>query len=133
VITTAALSIAAAGYVGWLLLERGKVLALSAGLISIASACICFVHGLEWRHRVERLRANDEQFRPPVPRAAQAPQGGFADNVDKLFNHYFATYVPRGTDRVSGWRLRLGFASLCETRSSRSTGNRESRPNGSPG
>jgi hypothetical protein len=100
-ITAAALSIAAAGYVGWLLLERGQVLALSAGLIGITSACIGFAHGVDWCHRVDRLRAKGEQFRTAGSRAPKVRQGGFADNVDRLFNHYFATYVPHGADRAA--------------------------------
>jgi hypothetical protein len=92
------LFMATAGYIGWLLLARGEIPALFAYLISVAGGYTCFVKGLEWRDRVERLRVKEEERRPPSPQA-YAPQGGFADNVDKLFNRYFARYMPEGADR----------------------------------
>jgi len=98
VITATALFAVAAGYIGWLLLARGKVPALFAYAISVVGGYFCFVKGLDWRDRAERLRAKEQERRAPGPRA-HAPPGGFAHSVDKLFKRYFAKYMPDGEDR----------------------------------
>jgi hypothetical protein len=100
---TSPLAVAAASYIGWLLLVRGEVLDFLAYLASIAAGYFCcFVKGVEWRHNVERMIAKDQQHHPPKSRAS-APPGGFADDADKLFRRYFAKYRPEEVNR-SDWR-----------------------------
>jgi len=85
---------AAAGCIGWLLLTRGEILVFIAFLASITVGYFgCFVRGAEWRHNVERLTIKERERLGPWPRAS-APHGGFADDVDKSFRHYFAKYRP---------------------------------------
>jgi len=102
VIMVTVLFAAAAGYLGWLLLVHGEVPALFGYAISVAGGYLCFVKGVEWRDRIERLRAKEQQHRPPGPRVP-APPDGFADSVDRLFKRYFAKYMPAGVDRKA-WR-----------------------------
>ena len=89
---------AAAGYVGWLLLGSGDWLAPVLYLAGIAGGSIGFAKGLQWRHRVELLRAKEEEHQPPRPRLKLAPSGGFADRVDRLFSRYFDKYMPTDTN-----------------------------------
>lgn len=98
-ITAAAVFVTAAGYIGWVLLGQSNVSALLAYLISAGGGYTCAANGLAWRFRVERLRAKDKEHLIPRQRTAQAPLGGFANQVDKLFNRYFARYTPDGVDR----------------------------------
>lgn len=97
------LALGAVGSVDWLLLARGDVLKFLAFLVSIAAGYFCcFVRGVEWRHNIERLATKDLE-RDSSWRRTSAPPGGFADNVDKLFNRYFAKYRPEGIRR-GDWR-----------------------------
>lgn len=102
VITATVLFATAFGYLGWLLLARSEVPALFAYAISVAGGYLCFVKGLQWRDRVEQLRAKEQQHQPPGPRAP-APPDGYADSVDRLFKRYFAKYMPASADRKA-WR-----------------------------
>ncbi|MFG1902952.1 hypothetical protein ACQP0I_10790 [Micromonospora carbonacea] len=74
-------------------------LGLLAGLIGLAAFCI---GGADRYYRGARLRTKEAQVRPPRQRR-EAPQGGFAQKVDRLFDRYFSRYVPQGTDRTY-WR-----------------------------
>jgi hypothetical protein len=97
------LAVAAAGYIGWLLLAHGKVLEFLAYLAGIAAGYLCcFVKGAEWRHNVERLADKEWEHHSPA-RWASAPPGGFADDVDKLFSRYFAKYRPEAAT-PGDWR-----------------------------
>ncbi|HEY7147359.1 MAG TPA: hypothetical protein VH637_24180 [Streptosporangiaceae bacterium] len=99
VIAAAALGAATCGYIGWLLVERGRILALIAALASIAAGYVCFGYSLEWRYRVERLHAKEAEQAARARRSGSAPDEGFAASLDRLFGRYFARYVPDGTDR----------------------------------
>jgi hypothetical protein len=77
----------------------GSILGVLAGLAGLAAFCI---GGSERHYRRARLRAKDAEMRPPQRRWPEAPTGGFASKVDRLFRVYFGRYVPRGTDR-SDW------------------------------
>ena len=79
--------------------QLGPILGLLAGLVGLAAFCI---GGAERHFRRTRLHAKDAEMRPPHQRQPEAPPGGFARKVDRLFNRYFGLYVPRGTDR-SHW------------------------------
>ncbi|WP_213450652.1 hypothetical protein [Rhizomonospora bruguierae] len=72
-------------------------LGLLAGLIGLAAFC---VGGADRHYRGTRLRAKEAQIRLPQQRRREAPPGGFARNVDQLFERYFRRYVPRGADRT---------------------------------
>lgn len=82
----------AVGYLGWLLLASDKLAATVALLVSIAGGYFFASAGAQWRYRVERLRAKQRAFHVPAQRPAP-PHGGFAADVDRLFNRYFAKYA----------------------------------------
>jgi len=95
-------AIAAAGYIGWLLLTQREMLELLAYLASIAVGYFgCFVKGGEWRHNFERLIAKGELHYPG--QRASAPPGGFADDVNRLFRSYFIKYQPEAA-KPADWR-----------------------------
>jgi hypothetical protein len=88
-----------AGNLAHLVGQRG-VFAPWIGLLLSSLGLLAFaVAGADWRFRTERRRAKDARFvlslnrRPP-------PAGGFASGVDRLFDRYFARYVPADTDRA---------------------------------
>ncbi|WP_040422494.1 hypothetical protein [Actinopolymorpha alba] len=92
----------AAGSIGQLLLQRAELVPILAFLTSVVGLAVFGVTGAEWRFRAVRLRAKDAQFVPPQQRPP-APAGGFARKVDRLFDRYFALYVPADTDYAL-WR-----------------------------
>ncbi|MCI4063468.1 hypothetical protein MRQ36_13115 [Micromonospora sp. R77] len=80
--------------------DRGTLdpfLGLFAALVGLAAFC---VGGADRYYRGTRLRAKEAQIRPPQQRRREAPPGGFARKVDRLFDRYFRRYVPEGTDRA---------------------------------
>ncbi|MEV4109282.1 hypothetical protein [Nonomuraea sp. NPDC049695] len=94
-ITTTALSLAALGHIGVQAWQHSWPAAALALLLVTAGSYACARGGVEWRFRVERLRAKDTErqaVRQPVPE-------GFASRIDRQFADYFARYVPRNTDR----------------------------------
>ncbi|MES9605258.1 hypothetical protein [Actinomadura sp. NPDC000929] len=93
---------AAALQIGYLLAREFQVLAMLVYLLSVGGGFFAARGGLEWRFRVERLRAKDAELAPPRARTGSPPSGGFASKVDQRFDHYFATYVPRNANR-SAW------------------------------
>lgn len=74
-----------------------SILALLAGLVGLAGIC---VGGADRHYRGTRLRAKEAQIRPPRQWRREAPPGGFARKMDRLFDRYFGRYVPEGTDRA---------------------------------
>ncbi|MFI7070849.1 hypothetical protein [Micromonospora sediminicola] len=72
------------------------LLGLLAGLIGLAAFCVA---GADRHYRAKRLREKEARIRPPRQRRSEAPAGGFARKVDRLFDRYFRRYVPSGTDR----------------------------------
>jgi hypothetical protein len=95
----AALFLAATGYVASALLRAGRLSVIPVLLLTIGGAYSCARGGLEGRFRVERRRPKDNEFASRARRGPRPPAGGFADKVEQLFNHYFATYVPPGVER----------------------------------
>ncbi|MFG2013268.1 hypothetical protein ACGFNF_29855 [Micromonospora sp. NPDC048868] len=69
-------------------------------LVSLAGLAAFCIGGADRYYRRTRLRKKDAGMRPPRQRRPEAPPGGFARKVDRLFNRYFGRYVPRGTDRA---------------------------------
>lgn len=59
----------------------------------------CVRNGLEWRFRLLRVRAKDEEYLGPGQPAAPAPADGFADKIDRDFRRYFALYAPDDVER----------------------------------
>ena len=97
----AAIGVAASGYLGWELLLHGNAWAMLAYVASIVGGCVCAVNRLEWRFRISMRRAWESRLRSPRRRGTQAPPGGFARKVDRLFTRYFARYLPDGIDRTA--------------------------------
>lgn len=77
----------------------GPILGLFAALAGLAAFC---VGGADRHFRKSRMRAKDAELCQPLQWRPEAPPGGFARKVDRLFNRYFGRYVPQGTDR-SHW------------------------------
>ncbi|SCL72890.1 hypothetical protein [Micromonospora peucetia] len=83
-----------------LVVARGAfdpLLGLLAGLTGLAAFC---AGGSDRYYRRTRLRAKEAQIRAPRQRGREAPAGGYARKVDRLFERYFGLYVPQGTDRT---------------------------------
>lgn len=93
---------AAAIHLGYLLIKEPRIPAIAAYLASLIGGYVGARNAAEWHHRTERLRAKDLEYRSPQRRRVSAPPDGFAKQVDRQFDHYFATYVPRGVER-SAW------------------------------
>ena len=108
-ITTTGVTVLAVGRIGWILLMHQNVTALLAYLVGVAGGCACVASGLEWRGQVARLQAEDMKFQPPILWFPAAPPGGFANQVDKLFDRYFARYVPDGLDRKAWLAKTVGI------------------------
>ena len=91
---TAALGAAALGGSG----AVGAFACLAAvGLCTAAARDIAF-----WHHRLRRREAMEQRFGYRHTSRA-APTGGFADRVDRAFDHYFGKYAPAPEDR-DRWR-----------------------------
>ncbi|MEU9832645.1 hypothetical protein AB0D67_14040 [Streptosporangium sp. NPDC048047] len=86
-------------HIGYLVVQAGRISAFLAYLLSVACGFFGARDGVEWRFRVTRRRAKDEEYGTPRPRATNASPGGFARQVEHRFDHYFAIYVPQGVDR----------------------------------
>ncbi|QTR04628.1 hypothetical protein J7S33_07190, partial [Saccharothrix algeriensis] len=85
-------------YLGQVVLSLGKPLPAVACVILIAAGYVAARSGLEWRYRSVRL-ATKERDHLGHHSAERASEGGFANRVGHSFAHYFARYVPSGTDR----------------------------------
>ncbi|QUQ64553.1 hypothetical protein [Kutzneria sp. CA-103260] len=90
--------VTASGYLGWLALIHAAPLPILAYLLAIVAACVAAHSGREWRYRVERLAAKERAYRGRAG-TDRTPDDGFASRVSRSFAHYFAIYVPDGTDR----------------------------------
>lgn len=88
------------GYLGWLVLMHGTTVPIFAYLIAAAAGYIGTRNGLEWLYRTERLKAKERDYFGQRG-VNQAPEGGFANQVDHSFNHYSYKYAPNGVDRAA--------------------------------
>ncbi|GGO23024.1 hypothetical protein GCM10010116_46450 [Microbispora rosea subsp. aerata] len=89
----------AAGYIGLLLIQGGRISALLAYILCVAAACFAAPAGVEWRFRSLRRRMLDEAYAPtPLPRA-DTPSDPLAKRIDHQLRYYLAKYVPDGMDR----------------------------------
>ncbi|MFI2662315.1 hypothetical protein [Micromonospora carbonacea] len=67
------------------------------GLYGAAAGLAAFgVGGADRHFRHRRRRAKDSELRPPRWQHAEARPSGFAGKIDRLFNRYFAHYLPKG-------------------------------------
>jgi hypothetical protein len=91
--------IAAAIFVGSLLVQSGQILPLLAYLLSVPAGCVGAYHAVEWRFRVVRRFAKDRGLRPPRRHGTTSRPGGFVRRVDRSFDRYFVKYVPDDEER----------------------------------
>jgi len=89
----------AAGNIGALLLRRGSLPGIVGYVACLVGLAAFAVGGADRHSRRMRLRAKDAELTVPVRQRAEAPEGGFARAVDRLFTKYFRRYVPAGTER----------------------------------
>ncbi|MFC0862535.1 hypothetical protein ACFHYQ_09535 [Sphaerimonospora cavernae] len=98
-IGASALSLAAVCFVGVLAWQHAWLSTLPALLLFGVGCYVCWRNGVEWRFLVERRRDKDRDYLAVGPKPAAA-QRGFAGKIDRQFDHYFARYVPRNTERA---------------------------------
>ncbi|GAA3152523.1 hypothetical protein [Nonomuraea roseoviolacea] len=95
-VSTTALTLAAVGHISVQAWQHSWPAAALALLLVTGGLYGCAREGVEWRFRVVRLRAKDNE------QAVKQPVGkGFASRIDREFADYFARYVPRNTDRAA--------------------------------
>lgn len=97
-VTWSGLFVIAVGCLGWAIVVHATPLPILAYLLALGSGYVGACNGLEWRYRAERLNVKDRAYFG-LRRVNQAPEGGFASQVDHSFTYYFAKYVPDGVDR----------------------------------
>lgn len=95
------------GAVGLSLLRHGALAPIIGFGVSAMGGAIMVATAAPWRLARERIRTKDAEFSTPEPPTTDAPAGGFARSVDRLFDRYFATYLPVGVDRDT-WLARIG-------------------------
>ncbi|MEU8658676.1 hypothetical protein [Actinoplanes philippinensis] len=83
----------------------GNLLPLSDQPSMILACVLCLLgsavflwSGAIWHFRRRRIRVKDAEL-VPSRQNHTAPEGGFANEVDRLFDKYFRRYVPRDTNR----------------------------------
>jgi hypothetical protein len=92
------LFVIAVGYLGRSVLVHATPLPIVAYLLALAAGYVGVSNGLEWRYRTERLRVKDRGY-SGGQLINQAPEGGFASQVDHSFARYFGLYVPKDANR----------------------------------
>ncbi|MBT8227720.1 MAG: hypothetical protein HKP61_22270 [Dactylosporangium sp.] len=97
-LATAALG-ATAGFLVRVAWQHAWLSTAPALLVAVAAAIVGAYTGVEWRYRVVRIRAKDRELLPTRQRTRPAAGDGFAAEIDRMFTHYFGTYLPRGADR----------------------------------
>ncbi|MHA6802973.1 hypothetical protein [Salinifilum ghardaiensis] len=86
------------GVFGWILLQHPTPLAVIAYLVMVAGAAVASRSAFEWRYRTQRLRTKEREYAVRF-RGREAPEGGFARQVDRDFQHYAHKYAPKDVDR----------------------------------
>lgn len=99
-IGASALSLAGVCFVGILAWQHAWPSTFPALLLFGVGCYVCWRNGVEWRFLVERRRAKDRDYLSVGPKPAAASQRGFTGKIDRQFDHYFARYVPRNTERA---------------------------------
>ncbi|MFE3457638.1 hypothetical protein ACFXKD_08830 [Nocardiopsis aegyptia] len=92
-------------------LGQGSLTALLACLVVLVFTPVAGRYAAVWHHKHRRRRTLERAYGHSG--APAAPKGGFADQVDGYFDHYFAKYAPESSDkdawlaRTQGVRRRL--------------------------
>lgn len=73
------------------LARAGSAAALVTCCLALTASCIGGRYALDWRFRTLRRRQKDAEYRNSPIRRHRPPLDGFADKVDKTFDHFFAT------------------------------------------
>ncbi|GII57240.1 hypothetical protein Pth03_56290 [Planotetraspora thailandica] len=92
-------AVATTAHIGYLLAQGGKVGGLLACLLAIAGGYFGAREGVEWRFRLERRRARDEEYAMALHRRTNVPHDAFGRQVDQRLEYYVAKYLPRGMER----------------------------------
>jgi hypothetical protein len=93
-----AVFLAAVVWLGVLTVLSGDVWSLLAWPVAVAGAVPAVRHGVEWHFRAARLRAEEHLHRASAEPQG-APEGGFADDVDRLFRRDIGRRRPQDVDR----------------------------------
>lgn len=88
----------ALGVLGWTLLQHPTPIAVIAYLVMMAGAAVASRAAFEWRYRTQRLRTKEREYAVRF-HGREAPEGGFAKQVDHDFQHYAHKYAPKDVDR----------------------------------
>lgn len=96
-IAASLLAALAVGYLGWLLMAGGELLALLAYLVACAAGYVGIRDAFEWHYRAARIRLEDHR-NSSSPAGGRLRGTGFARDVSSAFDHYFAKYRPHGMD-----------------------------------
>ncbi|MGW2161115.1 hypothetical protein [Nonomuraea sp. NPDC001699] len=97
-LTATVLHVMAAAYLGYLILQSGRVLLMLAYVLGIGGAYVSAPNVADWRFRVVRRRAKDWEYLGPK---SEVNPGSFAKKAENRIDHYFARYLPPGVDRDS--------------------------------
>lgn len=89
----------AVGYIGWLVLRSGSISGILAYLLSVAGGWVAAVNCLDRCTLADRLRAKEAEHHPPQRAEPDSEDAKFPRGVRRLFDYYFAKYVPKHTDR----------------------------------
>ncbi|MEU5861672.1 hypothetical protein ABZ815_10900 [Nonomuraea sp. NPDC047529] len=95
-LTATVLHVMAAAYLGYLILQSGRVLLMLAYVLVIGGAYVSAPNVADWRFRVVRRRAKDWEYLGPK---SEVNPGSFAKKAENRIDHYFARYLPPGVDR----------------------------------
>jgi hypothetical protein len=92
--------VVAVGYFGWELIWHGVLFGVLAYVGALVGGAVAAMTGLELRFLAERRRQEEERLIAPRTPSAP-PRGGFAANVDALFNRYAPRCVPDKDERAA--------------------------------
>ncbi len=92
---------------GWLVLDAGPSAAV-AYLVTLAAAYVFARAGAEWWYRTRRFRAKENEL-AEVRRVNRAPDDGFADRIDRMFDHYLHRWAPGDVERQVWLHHTAGF------------------------
>jgi hypothetical protein len=104
----AAVFVLAVGYLGWLVLLHAAPLSVISYLLAIFAGYVAARNALEWRYLTVRLRAKEKVYLGLAERR-RAPEGGFADKVDRSFDRYFNKYAPQEENRQEWLAVTAGI------------------------
>jgi hypothetical protein len=88
----------ALGYVVQIVLRNGDLLAIAAGVTVIIAGYLVVRDGMEWWYRARRMTVKESDH---VARPREHATGmGFANQIDRAFDHYFGKYLPHKVERA---------------------------------